>query len=101
MTKSDNKRRNATSKKTTRQTRMEIGPVKNQNGPDAEFCDSPGAMLRFGLGRTYLYQLLEQGLIEGVSLRKRGQTKGKRLWNVDSIRSYLNAQMEEQERERK
>lgn len=70
-------------------------PITASSAPDAEFCDSLGAKFRFGLGRTYLYQLLEQGLIEGVSLRKRGAVKGKRLWSVDSIRRYLAAQMEE------
>ena len=75
-----------------------IAPVQASPDYDAEFCDSPGAKSRFGLGRSYLYGLLEHGLIEGVSLRKRGQTKGKRLWNVDSIRRYLNAQMEEAKR---
>jgi hypothetical protein len=61
---------------------------------DSEFCDSPGAKSRFGLGRTYLYQLLQDGLIQGVSIRREGQTKGKRLWNVASIRRFLASQME-------
>ena len=61
---------------------------------EPEFCDSPGAKALFGLGRSYLYRLHADGLIRGVSLRKRGQTKGKRLWNVDSIRRYLGASME-------
>ncbi len=69
-------------------------PVQASLANDAEFCDSPGAKARFGLGRTYLYQLLEQGLIEGVSLRKKGAQKGKRLWGVASIRRYLRSQME-------
>ena len=61
---------------------------------EPEFVDSPGAKALFGLGRSYLYRLHADGLIRGVSLRKRGQTKGKRLWNVDSIRRYLGAAME-------
>jgi hypothetical protein len=68
-------------------------PVQASLANDAEFCDSYGAKARFGLGRTYLYQLLEQGLISGVSLRKRGARTGKRLWCVDSIRRYLHSQM--------
>lgn len=67
--------------------------AKASHNQDPEFCDSPGAKFRFGLGRSYLYSLLAQGLIEGVSLRKRGQTKGKRLWKIDSIRRYLASQM--------
>lgn len=72
-----------------------VAPVQASPAQDAEFCDSPGAKSRFGLGRTYLYSLLEQGLIRGVSLRKRGQTKGKRLWDVESIRRFLNSRMED------
>ena len=34
------------------------------------------------------------GLIRGVSLRRRGAVRGKRLWSIDSIRSYLESQME-------
>jgi|GEM_PF-2012462 len=60
---------------------------------DAEFCDCQGAFLRFGLKRSLLYNLFGQGLIKGVSLRRCGTTRGKRLWNVHSIRAYLNSQM--------
>ena len=60
---------------------------------DAEFCDCQGAFLRFGLKRSLLYDLFGQGLIKGVSLRRRGAIRGKRLWSVDSIRAYLNSQM--------
>lgn len=72
-----------------------VVPVQASPANDAEFCDSHGAKLRFGLGRTYLYQLLQERQIQGVSLRKRGQIKGKRLWNVESIRRFLNSRMEE------
>ena len=71
-----------------------IAPVQASPAYDAEFCNSPGATSRFGLGRSQLYQLAAEGLIEGVSLRRRGQTKGKRLWKVDSIRRFLNSRME-------
>jgi hypothetical protein len=56
---------------------------------DAEFCDSHGAKARFGLGRSYLYTLEAEGKIRGVSLRKKGQLRGKRLWDVASIRRFL------------
>ena len=69
-------------------------PVAASPAYDAEFCDSPGAFYRFGLKRSMLYELNARGLIKGVSLRKRGSSKGKRLWSCDSIRSYLAAQME-------
>jgi hypothetical protein len=64
------------------------------NGAAAEFCDSGGAFLRFGLRRSLLYDLYKLGLIKGVSLRRRGTARGKRLWSIDSIRKYLASQME-------
>jgi hypothetical protein len=54
---------------------------------------SPGAFLHFGLRRSLFYELHAQGIIKGVSLRRRGAARGKRLWSVDSIRSYLASQM--------
>jgi len=60
----------------------------------AEWCDSPGAKELFGLKRSMLYELLARGASAGCSLRKRGAVKGKRLWNCDSIRRYLQSQME-------
>jgi hypothetical protein len=71
-----------------------VAAVKASPTNDAEFCDSPGAFVRFGLRRSLLYDLHAQGLIKGVSLRRRGALRGKRLWSIDSIRSYLASQME-------
>ena len=69
-------------------------PVTASAASDAEFCDSPGAFQRFALRRSHLYQLHKDGFIQGVSLRRRGAARGRRLWSCDSIRSYLNSQME-------
>ncbi len=69
-------------------------PIQASSAIDAEFCDSPGAKSRFGLGRSYMYALEKARLIRGVSLRKPGQLKGKKLWDVASIRRYLARQME-------
>jgi hypothetical protein len=70
-------------------------PVQASPAYDAEFCDNGGAFLRFGLRRSLLYELHKLGLIKGVSLRRRGTARGKRLWSIDSIRQYLESQMEE------
>src|SRR6188472_1737805 len=75
-------------------TAKTIAPVQASPANDAEFCDNPGAFVRFGLKRSLLYELYGQGLIKGVSLRRRGAARGKRLWSVDSIRSYLASQMQ-------
>lgn len=62
---------------------------------DPEFLDADGLRARFGIKRSLAYALLADGAIRGVSLRRRGQLRGKRLWAVDSVRSYLNSQMED------
>ena len=61
---------------------------------DPEFVDCPGLQALFGIKRSLAYVLLDAGLIRGVSLRRRGQTKGKRLIEVASVRAYFTAQME-------
>ncbi len=83
-------------------TKHTTAPVEASPANDAaEFCDSPGAYLRFGLKRSLLYDLHARGLIKGVSLRRRGTTKGKRLWSCDSIRAFLHSQMENSQPENK
>ena len=83
--------------KTITDAKGEIAQTSDQieasTAPYAEFCDCQGAFVRFGLKRSLLYNLHGQGLIKGVSLRRRGAARGKRLWSVDSIRAYLNSQM--------
>ena len=64
-------------------------PVQN-----AEFVDCPGLERLYGIKRSLAYELHSQGLIRGVSLRRKGQVRGKRLWDVASVRAYLTAQME-------
>jgi hypothetical protein len=62
---------------------------------DPEFVDLDGLRRGFGIKRSLAYQLLADGLIKGVSLRRRGAVRGKRLFSVDSVRAYLSSQMEE------
>ena len=77
-----------------RQSETTTAPVQASPAYDAEFCDNGGAFLRFGIRRSLLYQLHKEGLIDGVSLRRRGAARGKRLWSCDSIRRYLASQMQ-------
>jgi hypothetical protein len=77
-----------------RETEQTTAAVTASPAYDAEFCDCAGAFARFGLKRSLLYELHGLGLIKGVSLRRRGTARGKRLWSIDSIRSYLASQME-------
>ena len=64
-------------------------PVHAQPIQSAEFADCEGLQATFGIKRSLAYDLHSQGLIKGVSLRRRGQTRGKRLWDVASVRAYL------------
>jgi hypothetical protein len=60
----------------------------------AEFVDAVGLQARFGIKRSLAYSLLADNAIRGVSLRRRGQLRGKRLFAVDSVRAFLHSQME-------
>ena len=60
-----------------------------------EFGNHHQATAHYGLSRSHLYLLAEQGKIKSVSLRERGKTKGKRLFVMDSIRAYLTAHIVE------
>lgn len=61
---------------------------------DPEFVDCKGLEAGWGIKRSLAYQLLNDGKIQGVSLRRRNQVRGKRLFSVDSIRQFLREQME-------
>jgi hypothetical protein len=43
----------------------------------------------FGISRSVGYELLSSGKIKSVVLRKRGNIRGCRLINADSVRAYL------------
>ena len=61
---------------------------------DPEFVDCKGLEAGWGIKRSLAYQLLADGKIKGVSLRRRNQIRGKRLFSVDSVRQFLRDQME-------
>ena len=61
---------------------------------DPEFVDCKGLEAGWGIKRSLAYQLLADGKIQGVSLRRRNQVRGKRLFCVDSVRQFLRQQME-------
>ncbi len=63
-------------------------------GQDPEFLDARGVEGRFSIRRSLLYELHNGGHIKSVSLRRRGQSRGKRLFSVDSIRAFLLSQLE-------
>jgi hypothetical protein len=61
---------------------------------DPEFVDCKGLEAGWGIKRSLAYALLADGKIQGVSLRRRNQVRGKRLFQVDSVRAFLRSQME-------
>lgn len=56
-----------------------------------EFGDHRTCRALFNISRSSLYELVEEGRIRSISVRKRGNTRGRRLFDLDSIRSYLNS----------
>ena len=70
------------------------GTVRPPQHIDPEFVDCKGLEAGWGIKRSLAYQLLNDGKIQGVSLRRRGAIRGKHLFSVDSVRLFLRQQME-------
>lgn len=60
--------------------------------PPQEWIDEKQVTRIFGITHTPLYTLRKRGAIRSLSLRGEGQTYGKRLFNVASIREFLAGQ---------
>jgi hypothetical protein len=75
-----------------------LTPVEQLPGPySPEFADAKGIKQIFGLTRSFLYGLIDRGKIRSVSLRQKGSARGKRLFDVESVRQYLRANYDERE----
>lgn len=61
-------------------TSPEVGP---------EFVDCKGLERLFGIRRSLAYELVNRNSIRSVSIRRRGAVRGKRLFDVDSVRAFL------------
>ena len=75
---------------------MEYIRVSESRNPEAEegilkpeWLRIPETLRVFGISRAKLYDLIAKGRIKSVSLRERGQTKGTRLINYESIQNFL------------
>jgi hypothetical protein len=60
--------------------------------PGAEWCDAHQLRANFGINRSYAYDLIDEGLIESKNVRRRGMQRGRRLFNVQSVRNFLDSQ---------
>jgi len=56
-----------------------------------EFADAKGARQSFGLTRSHLYALNISGKIRSVCIRRSGALRGRRLFDCESIRAFLNS----------
>ncbi len=56
---------------------------------EPEFLDLNGLDAGFGIGRSLAYQLISEGKIRSVSLRRDGKRRGKRLIEAESVRRFL------------
>jgi len=54
-----------------------------------EFVDCKGLERLFGIRRSLAYELVNRNSIRSVSIRRRGAVRGKRLFDVDSVRAFL------------
>jgi hypothetical protein len=59
-----------------------------------EFVDAKGLRALFGISRSHGYSLAGAGLVKTVCLRRPGTTRGKRLWQCQSVREYLEANID-------
>jgi hypothetical protein len=77
----------------------EIVPVPAQSPNEPEFYAMPrmGETLE-GLRRGTLYALWREGVIQTISVRRRGKRRGRRLICGDSLRKFLRRLREEQGR---
>ena len=69
-------------------------PAIAEGNLDPEFAGHAKMRELFDLSRTHLYRLSSEGKIRSVSLRERGKTRGRRLYDVQSVRDFLAANIE-------
>ena len=65
--------------------------TKAPQTPASEWLDAKAAFRTFTLGRTTLARLAKEKKIRSCSLAEEGMERGKRLYDAQSIREYLNA----------
>ena len=74
-------------------SKLEAGDLR---GVAPEFGRTADVQRLFGLKRGTLYNLYNEGKILGRTLRVRGQTSGVRLWDLESVRKHIRAEMNEE-----
>jgi hypothetical protein len=69
-------------------------PVRAAAPGNPEFLDAEGVEKHFGIRRSLLFRLLAENRIRGVSIRKTGRLRGKRLFDCSSIRELLRSNID-------
>ena len=54
-----------------------------------EWCDARRIAQIYGICKSTLYRLADEGRIRTSSLRERGKVRGKRLFSTDSIAAFI------------
>lgn len=57
-----------------------------------EFVDAKGLRQMFSIPTTTAYELMNAGKIQTQCIRKAGKQRGKRLFDVQSVRDYINGE---------
>ena len=73
----------------TRERELSRTAVRSSRHPAPEFVDLTGLKSGWSIGRSLAYQLIEEGLLDSVNLRRDGCRRGKRLISVASIRKFF------------
>jgi hypothetical protein len=73
---------------------LTIDPVQAAQAGNPEFLDAAGVYQQFCIRRSLLWRLLAERKIRAVSIRQRGSTRGKRLFEADSIRAFLRSNVD-------
>lgn len=62
--------------------------------PGVEWVRPGDVRLRYGLGRSLIYQLIAEGKIRSICLRREGRLNGMRLISASSLRDYIESHAE-------
>jgi hypothetical protein len=58
-----------------------------------EWGDCRTIHTHFGLSKSTLYRLADEGKIRTSSLRERGKLRGKRLFSLDSVAAFIESRV--------
>ena len=68
--------------------------IGNVNQVLPEFGRVPDVQKLFGVKRGILYRWIGEGKIKSVCIREPGNIQGVRLIHLESVRNYINSQLE-------